>query len=117
MLGQIVLIVGMVISTLLLGRITTSARSIAFRRLFLIAFLAVAVVAILVPSLVQWVASLLGIGRGTDLLLYILIIVFVGSLATNSRRATEASRRTTLLARAVALEQAERSHMDHGSTD
>lgn len=117
MVGQVVLIVGIVISTLLLGRITTSARSIAFRRLFLIAFLAAAVVAILFPRLVQWVANLLGIGRGTDLLLYVLVIVFVGSMASNSRKGIETARRTTLLARAVALEQAESNYTDPRSAN
>jgi len=101
----------MVAVTLLLGRITSSTRNIAFRRLFLVSFLAVAVFAILFPASVQWVADLLGIGRGTDLLLYVLVIVFIGNLAMNSRRATEGARRLTQLTRAVAIADAEREYV------
>ncbi|QAY63373.1 DUF2304 domain-containing protein [Xylanimonas allomyrinae] len=115
MLSQILLVAGMVVVTFLLGRITTSSRNIAFRRLFLIAFLVVAVLAILFPSWVQALADLVGIGRGTDLVLYVLVVVFVGSLAMNSRRATEGARRTTLLARAVAIENAERDFLTKDS--
>ena len=52
------------------------ARHQAARRLTTLLFVLFAVVAITVPGLVTRVAHVLGVGRGTDLLLYALVIAF-----------------------------------------
>jgi small membrane protein len=104
---QILLIASIVVVAALLGRVTSNARSMAFRRLFLLGFVAVSALAILFPETLTTIANWLGVGRGTDLLLYVLVIAFIGNLAMNSRRATELGRRITLLSRDIALTRAE----------
>lgn len=106
MLIQIVLLVSIGLVALLLGRSTSSARHMAFRRLFLLLFVVGSAAAILFPGVLTRVANAVGVGRGTDLLLYILVIAFIGSLAMASRRATEQGRKLTLVTRALALQEA-----------
>ncbi|MCL1900522.1 MAG: DUF2304 domain-containing protein [Promicromonosporaceae bacterium] len=105
---QIVFVVLIVFVAIALGRSTSNARHQAFRRLFLLLFVLVAAAAILFPQLVTRVANLFGIGRGADLLLYLLVITFIGTQAMASRRAAEAGRKLTLLTRKLALLEAER---------
>ena len=54
-----------------------SSRSNAFKKVLLVGFVAASVVAILIPESLTWLAHLLGVGRGTDLLLYVLLVVLV----------------------------------------
>lgn len=84
------------------------ARRLALRRLGTILLVLVAVGAIIFPEALAAVASWLGVGRGADLLLYGLVIVFVGwaFLSRAERRQMEAQ--ITSLARAQALARAER---------
>ncbi len=106
MLIQIILVVCIAAVTVLLGRSTTNARYQAFRRLFLVLFAVSAAIAVLFPNLLTTIANALGVGRGTDLLLYMLVVVFIGSLAMASRRASELARRITLVTRELALLEA-----------
>ena len=103
---QIALLASIVLVSVLLGRSTSNARHMAFRRLFLLLFVVGAGAAILFPHMLTRVANLLGVGRGTDLLLYVLVIAFIGSLAMASRRATEMGRRLTSVTRELALLEA-----------
>lgn len=86
---------------------TGGARRSAIRRLTLLAVLALAIVAVAVPGILSNIASAAGVGRGTDLLLYGLIIVFLGSSITNAGRARLAERQITELARKIALMNAD----------
>ena len=106
MLIQILLLVSILLVALLLGRSTSSARHMAFRRLFLLIFAAGSAAAILFPRALTRIANAVGVGRGTDLLLYILVIAFIGSLAMSSRRANEMGRRLTAVTRELALLEA-----------
>lgn len=99
----IVLIVGIAVWL----SVRRGARQLAVRRLLVIAFALFAVVAVAVPSLVTRVANLLGVGRGTDLLLYATIVVLLGFLALQEARAKGEEKRTTHLARRLALDEAE----------
>ncbi len=103
---QLVLLAAIAAVSLLLGRSTSNARHMAFRRLFLLLFVVGAGAAILFPHLLTRIANLLGVGRGTDLLLYVLVVAFIGSLAMASRRATELGRRLTAVTRELALLEA-----------
>ena len=106
MLIQIILLLAIAVVAVLLGRSTTNARHMAFRRLFLLMFVVASALAILFPRALTFVAHALGVGRGTDLLLYAVVIAFIGSLAMNSRRAGELGHKITLLTRALALSEA-----------
>lgn len=64
------------------------------------------VLAVIFPGVVTAVAQFLGVGRGTDLLLYGLIVVFIGNTLINQRRHRKIDREITQLARIVALQNA-----------
>lgn len=79
------------------------SRSTAVRRLLMLVFFAAAVFAVIFPEILSSLASFLGVGRGTDLLLYAFIVVFIGNLLTNSRHRRSMERELTALARSEAI--------------
>ncbi|WP_082716707.1 DUF2304 domain-containing protein [Microterricola viridarii] len=81
-------------------------RHTALRRLAMAGLLVVTVLAVIFPGAVNSVANILGVGRGTDLLLYGLIVVFVGNTLIVQRRQRNTERQITALARQLALMQA-----------
>lgn len=82
------------------------AKQLAVRRLLIIAFAMFAVVTVLFPSVLTRVANLVGVGRGADLLLYATVLVLLGFLALQEARTKAAEKRTTYLARRLALDEA-----------
>lgn len=83
------------------------AKQLAVRRLLIIAFAAFAVAAVLFPSVLTKGANLVGVGRGADLLLYATVLVLLGFLALQEARTKAAEKRTTYLARRLALDEAQ----------
>lgn len=79
------------------------ARHIAIRRLIMLVILALTVVAVIFPGTINSVAHLLGVGRGTDLLLYGLIVVVVGNSIVEQRRYRMVERQITQLTREIAV--------------
>jgi hypothetical protein len=65
------------------------------------------------PDLTTRIASLLGIGRGADLMLYLLILGTSWGLLSMYMRLRAVRRDMTLLVRRMALHDAERQHPDH----
>ena len=90
-------------ATLLRG--TAGARHQAIRRLLLLGLVGAAVLSIVFPQLLSRVAAVFGIGRGTDLVLYGLVVAFLGVLATTARRFREQEVRLTKLARRLAIDE------------
>jgi hypothetical protein len=84
------------------------ARHQAVRRILLVLFVLGAAVSVFFPQVLTWLANLVGIGRGTDLLLYVLVIVFLGIVATTYRRFRQMETQITQLSRRLALESAEK---------
>lgn len=82
------------------------ARHQAIRRVLLLVFVAAAASSVFVPELWTEAANLVGIGRGTDLLLYLLVLVFFSFVATTYRRFRQIEDQNTELARALAIMQA-----------
>jgi len=77
-------------------------------RVLAFALFAVAVVSIIIPGVPQWAAETVGVARGTDLLLYLLVVVFVLTSLGLYFRVREGDQRLRRLAREMALERAER---------
>ncbi len=86
----------------------------AGKRLAFFGFLILNAVAVLWPEGTTWVAKLVGIGRGADLLLYALIVTFVFVVINFYLRLQESEQRVTELARAVAIRDAELLNRDRG---
>jgi hypothetical protein len=102
---QLVLIVVVILvaARLLRGR---GARTQAVRRLGLVLFAALAVWSILFPSVWSQFAKLVGVGRGTDLVLYALVVAFLSFTLTTYVRFREFETRYTKMARRLALDEA-----------
>ena len=103
---QLLLIVAIVVLAAFVMRRTGADSHLAIRRLLLGLFVVVAILSVLFPQWLSWVANLVGVGRGTDLLLYALVVVFLAFIYTQYRRNTEQQRQVTLLARRIALLEA-----------
>jgi hypothetical protein len=102
---QLLLIVVVILTAvrLLRGR---GARTQAVRRLGLMLFAALAVWSILFPSVWNQIARLVGVGRGTDMVLYALVVAFLSFTLTTYIRFRDFEARYTKLARRLALDEA-----------
>src|SRR5690625_433909 len=100
---QIILLLAVAGVAVLLTRSTTNARHQAIRRVLLVVFVVAAAISVIFPDWLTWLARRVGVGRGADLLLYSLVIAFLGFIATSYRRLGELERRITVLTRELAL--------------
>ncbi len=116
MLIQLMLIAGVVIIGLLLMRRTGADSHLAIRRLLMGLFVVGAILSILFPQWLTWFANLIGVGRGTDLLLYALVIAFFAFIYTQYRNNVTTQRQITRLARRLALLEAESAEKDAAPT-
>jgi len=83
-------------------------RNRVFARLFFgVQFIAGGVF-VLMPDLSSRLAALLGVGRGTDLLLYMLIMLFYITVLAFTARIRRMERSQTLMVRAMAIENAKK---------
>ncbi len=110
---KIVLLVAVVVITAMLNRSTADSRHQAVRRLLLVGFVLLAAAAVLFPRLLTQVAQVLGVGRGADLLLYGLTVVFLGYVASSYRRMRHVEQQVTTLARELALRAAVHDATEH----
>ena len=117
MLIQLILLLSVGVVAALLTRSTAGARHQAIRRLALLAFVLAAVLSIVFPVWLSRAANAVGVGRGTDLLLYGLVIAFLSYIATSHRRMNQMSRSITLLTRELTLSEARAARLgEHGRT-
>lgn len=100
---QALLIAAIVLLGLFMMRRTGADSHLAIRRMLMMLFIIGAVLAILFPETLTWVASLIGVGRGADLLLYGLVLFVFAFVYTQRRRNLATQRQLTLLARRIAL--------------
>lgn len=79
------------------------ARPLAIRRLTVLLVFLLAIVAVISPDWVSALAAMVGVGRGTDLVLYALVVLFAGQTITSGIRYSSLEQNTTELARQIAL--------------
>lgn len=103
---QFALIVAVVAIGAVFMRRTGADSHLAIRRLLYGTFVIAAVLSILFPQWLTWFANLIGVGRGSDLLLYALIVMFLAFVYTQYRRNLNQQRQLTVLARRLALFEA-----------
>jgi small membrane protein len=106
---QVVLIVAVVAVVARLFR-SRGQRAQAIRRIGLLLFAAFAVVSILFPKVWNRIAHLVGVGRGTDMVLYALVVAFLSFTVTTYVRFRDLETRYTKLARRLALDEADREY-------
>ena len=73
-------------------------------------FAAFAVVSIIFPNVWNRIATLVGVGRGTDVVLYALVVAFLSFAGTTYLRFRDMETRYTRLARRIALDDAQPPH-------
>ncbi len=105
---QIVLVLAVIIVSLALMRGGSNARHLAIRRIMLVIFAVVAALSIFFPELLTMLARSLGIGRGTDLVLYGLIVSFMVFMATTYQRFRHMETTLTQLSRRIAIDETPR---------
>ena len=79
----------------------------ASKRLAFGLFVVVNIYAVLRPEDVTTLARFLGVGRGTDLVVYLLVVAFVFGMLNSYLRDREISQHLTNLARQIAIRDAE----------
>jgi len=103
---QLILIAVLIAIAVYLIRSQPSARHLALRRLTVFGALVAGIIVVLAPGWLTWVANLLGVGRGTDLLVYISIVAFMLYAVADYKKSVVLSRTNTELARSVTLAEA-----------
>ena len=106
---QVLLILFIVLVVARLFR-SRGARAQAIRRIGLVLFAAFAAVSILFPDVWSKLARIVGVGRGTDLVLYALVVAFLSYTVTSYLRFRDLETRYTKLARRIALDEARDRH-------
>lgn len=76
------------------------------RRLGGLAVVVLGIIAVLWPMVTTYVANAVGVGRGTDLVLYVLVMVFIYNAVAMSQRMHRMERQLTLLIRELAIRDA-----------
>ncbi|MEV4556564.1 DUF2304 domain-containing protein [Kitasatospora sp. NPDC049285] len=114
---QLVLILGSVSLALMFIRRWDRANTRAWKRIAFSVFVIANIYAVLRPGDVTWLAHQLGVGRGTDLVLYVMVLG-VGFLTLNTfLRFRSIEKKLTDLARTVAINEGVRSNEERLSTD
>lgn len=106
-LVQILLICVVLFVSLVLIRGGFNAKHMAIRRIMVLLFATTAVLSIFFPSILTYAAKFVGVGRGTDLVLYAFIVAFLVFMSTNHQRFRQTETAITRLSRRIALDEAE----------
>ena len=103
---QVLLIASIVALLVYLLRSRTNAKARAWVKVGYVAFVLAGVYAVLRPNETTVVAHWVGVDRGTDLMLYALIMAFCFTTLSTYMRFKDLELRYARLARAVAMESA-----------
>lgn len=112
---QLLLIAAIITLGLVVMRRTGADSHLAIRRILMMFFVLAAIASVLFPQWLTSLAALVGVGRGTDLLLYALVVMFLAFVYTQYRRNSALQRQLTLLARKIALLEAQQ--LEHANDD
>lgn len=104
---KVLLIGAFLVFGLILLKPGGSARTQAIRTITLLLLLGAAIYAVIFPGIVNDLAVAVGVGRGTDLLLYAFLVVFVANSLAIVRKRRAQDEQITQLARQVAIRNPE----------
>ncbi|MDP2775645.1 MAG: DUF2304 domain-containing protein [Nocardioides sp.] len=107
MIIKLILLGSLAIAALVLIRGKRSALSLLLRRSLTLVVIVVGGFAVLFPGAVTEVAQAVGVGRGTDLVLYLLCVTFLFVTIALYLRLNEMNDRYVELARRLALHEAD----------
>ncbi|SHN85220.1 hypothetical protein SAMN05660350_03729 [Geodermatophilus obscurus] len=104
---KFLLVPAVALAVVLSLRSRASLRGQARRKLVAGLTVVVGVFAVIFPDILQAIADVVGVDRGTDFLVYVLAIVIIYLVGSTSVRFREQESRLTRLSRQVALAEAE----------
>lgn len=78
----------------------------AIKKLGLIVFILLAIISVLFPSITTFVANLVGVGKGADLLLYLLTLAFLFFVLNQYNKSKDEEKKINELSRKIALMEA-----------
>jgi len=104
---QIILIATAFVLFVFFIRSSHSVRTQAVKRIGFVVFLVLNLDAVLRPDDTTWLAHKVGVGRGADLVLYLLVVAFAFFSVNTFLRFRNLERRFTDLARSIALRDAQ----------
>ncbi len=113
MIIKVLLIAGLASAAILLLRGRSSALGLLLRRSMVVVTILTGIVAVLFPDGVTRVANAVGVGRGTDLVLYGLCVAFLFVSIATALRITALHDNTVELARKISLLEAELHDREH----
>lgn len=94
-------------ATYVVFRRTAPGQRLALRRLGFLVFVGSWLTAVLAPDAVTWLAHAVGVGRGADLVLYLLTVAFMFSSLTHQQQMRRMDERIATLVRAIAVSSAD----------
>ncbi|WRS30249.1 DUF2304 domain-containing protein [Actinomycetaceae bacterium MB13-C1-2] len=104
-----ILIISLMVLMYFLFRPARSDSSLALRRIGMFLIMVAAVFAIIFPGLFNRFAQSIGVMSGTNLLVYMLVIVILAQMASSYRKDMASQQKLTTLARKIALMEEENS--------
>lgn len=107
MIIKLLLVAGLAAAAFLLLRGKRSPLGLLMRRSLALGAILLGILAVLFPGLVTEAANAVGVGRGTDLVLYVLCVTFLFVTIAQTLRITALNDRMVELARRQALLEAE----------
>ncbi|MFI6445569.1 DUF2304 domain-containing protein [Kitasatospora sp. NPDC050543] len=114
---QLILVLGAVIVAFTFIRRWDAANTRAWKRIAFSLFVVANIVAVLWPSGVTWLAVRLGVGRGTDLVLYLMVIAMAFLALNTYLRFRSLEKKLTDLARTVAINEGSRLNGERFDAD
>ncbi|MEJ3651984.1 DUF2304 domain-containing protein [Actinomycetes bacterium KLBMP 9759] len=114
MLIQFVLVIAVLLVLFVFVRSSNATYVQASKRVGLVLFAVANVYAVMRPDDLTAIAKVLGVGRGTDLVLYALVVAFMAGMFSMYQRFRVVDRRYTELARTVAIREAEMVNSERG---
>jgi hypothetical protein len=103
---KLLLLAAIVVVGLLAFRGSRKALHKVLWRAYVVLVVVAAGLSVMFPDLLTSLAQLVGVGRGADLLLYVLVVTFMLVSVVLFRRLNELERRYTQLARTIAVRDA-----------
>jgi hypothetical protein len=111
---QFILVIAVLVILFVFVRSSNAVYVQASKRIGLVLFALANVYAVMRPNDLSVIAHFLGVGRGTDLVLYALVVAFMAGMFSMYQRFRVVDRRYTELARTVAIREAELINRERG---
>lgn len=112
MIIKIILVAAILIIAISLTLARQSSKVKAWKKIILCLFILSAIIAVIFPELISGLATFVGVGRGTDLLLYMLTLAFLSYAINGYVRQQKDKDVMFRLARKIALLEAKIENND-----